>query len=144
MSELKERILLIAKKRLIGQKAMEKECGLSSGFINKISDKTGVNSVRKIIETYSINSHWLITGEGEMFAPNQINVINDTIEPKEIEELKKKIDLLEGKCEKLNRENGVLEGRICELAKNNPNTYPSSYSVDVRDPVLHESSEKNR
>jgi len=51
----------------IGQNKFEKNCGLSIGYINKLKGDMKLDTINKIISTYSeLNKDWLMSGEGDM------------------------------------------------------------------------------
>lgn len=67
---LKERILILRKKLKLTQKQLGDSLGITNTAVSKIEN--GENNVTdqiviSICKIYSVNEHWLRTGEGEMF-----------------------------------------------------------------------------
>lgn len=59
----------IAYKRLT-QRRFQASIGVSSAYINSITDGIGADVLRKVsIEYPELNTDWLLTGEGEMLRP---------------------------------------------------------------------------
>ena len=64
---IKERLILFIKSLSIGQGKFEAKCGLSNGYVNNIKRSIQPDKLQKISLQYpSLNTGWLMTGEGEM------------------------------------------------------------------------------
>lgn len=67
MSEIKNRMLHFLEHLEIGQKAFEKNIGISNGYVNNIGKSIGTTILTKIKEKYpELNTDWLLTGNGDM------------------------------------------------------------------------------
>lgn len=58
----------------------QRNCGLSSGFVNNISKGIGTRALLKIESEYpQLNTRWLITGQGQMLSnePQQSSVVQN-------------------------------------------------------------------
>ena len=79
---LKERFLLYLKaNKLNGNlRAVERMIGLSNGAIDKLSDATRKSTINRISIAFpDLNTQWLITGLGDMFAGNDDKNINNEV-----------------------------------------------------------------
>lgn len=64
---VKERLIMFIKSLGIGQGAFEKAVGLSNGYVNNIRKSIQPDKIQKIALCYpTLNTGWLLTGEGEM------------------------------------------------------------------------------
>ena len=77
---IKERFKeFIAYKRLT-QRRFQASIGVSSSYVNGITDGIGAEVLRKLSITYpELNTDWLLTGEGEMLNPPSDNPTNQSI-----------------------------------------------------------------
>ncbi|SMP08857.1 hypothetical protein [Chryseobacterium profundimaris] len=77
-----DRILQIIEYKGITKNKFYKETGLSNGFLDKVKD-IGASKLEYILNTYpEINSHWLVTGKGEML--NSISIVKENTVKKKI------------------------------------------------------------
>lgn len=66
-STVKERLMLFIKHINLSQAKFEKAIGAGNGFVNNISKSIGGDKLQRILcEFPELNTHWLMTGEGEM------------------------------------------------------------------------------
>lgn len=63
---VKERLKFFIKNQNLSVIDFEKSINSSNGYVNSISKSIGIDKLNKIIEIYSINIEWLLTGHGEM------------------------------------------------------------------------------
>ncbi|MGN0318280.1 MAG: hypothetical protein ACI4E1_10165 [Lachnospira sp.] len=122
--EAKDRITALLEYLGMSKHEFERVCGLSNGYVGKISKSIGYKGLEKILEHFpQINKTWLQTGEGEMIKSNtqnstiisgtgniNNNSVNSPIENSifhccndenasvEIENLKKQVEELRDKC----------------------------------------------
>ena len=69
--DAKNRLLEFLKYLNIGQNRFEAHVGISNGYINNNKGSIGTKVLDKISAAYpELNTHWLITGEGEMLKTN--------------------------------------------------------------------------
>ncbi len=64
--------------KVVNGKDFAKKLNVSQSLISDINTnrvKPGVSVIQKLSKQFNINSHWLLTGEGEMF--NNTNITND-------------------------------------------------------------------
>ena len=118
---IKERFKeFIAYKRLT-QRRFQASIGVSSAYINSITDGIGADVLRKVsIEYPELNTDWLLTGEGEMLnsAPssgitqhqNGGSNNSQTLTPGQ-SDVSKFIELLQKKDEQIDRLLTLLERR---------------------------------
>lgn len=58
----------------------ERRIGVYNGFVNQVTDRTGMDKFGKIFSEFpNLNSNWLLTGEGEMLNPTYNATNNGTI-----------------------------------------------------------------
>lgn len=68
---VKERLIIFIKTQNMGQGAFEKKVGLSNGYVNNIRKSIQPDKLQLIARYFpSLNTGWLITGEGEMLKKN--------------------------------------------------------------------------
>ena len=64
----RERLKLYLSSIGISEGNLEKEAGLSTGFVSKVGDSIRTKSLEKILGKFpDLNTSWLLTGEGPMF-----------------------------------------------------------------------------
>lgn len=64
---LKERVVAYCEKKHITVHRFEKECGLSNGYLNRVTKRPSDEKLNAIASSFSdLNIDWLLTGEGEM------------------------------------------------------------------------------
>ena len=65
------------------KKAFAQAIGCSTSMITEIykgRSNVGVSVLQNVVQTYNVSATWLLTGEGEMFTPNQEVEINKSSE----------------------------------------------------------------
>jgi len=68
----KERIIAFLAHKKLSQGKFETAVGLSNGTINNLGEGMTSQSILKILKVYpELNTHWLLTGEGEMLLSNK-------------------------------------------------------------------------
>lgn len=76
--ELKDRIKFFLKESGISQRKFEISIGKSNGYVNNIVKTISVDVLNSIIKAYpELNTEWLMTGEGEMLKPKQLEIKED-------------------------------------------------------------------
>lgn len=92
------------------------QCGLAIGAINSARKRNkglSYDNIAKVLCVYKdLNARWLLTGEGDMLAPETVQSDSDIIQF-----LKNQNKELMGKIEQLNRELGDRDRQISELKK---------------------------
>ena len=64
---VKDRILMIIAHENLTNKAFERKCGLSNGYVNNFPKGVSYTIIEKILSVFpEIDRNWLVTGEGEM------------------------------------------------------------------------------
>lgn len=64
---MKERLLEFIAHLGVSVKEFERSCGRPNGFVNNLRDNMSVKTLGEVSARYpSLNTAWLITGEGEM------------------------------------------------------------------------------
>jgi predicted RNA-binding protein with PIN domain len=112
ISLVKKRLLELCSFLGISPDQFSKNIGKNREYIRKITKEIGSDALRQIYLAYSdVNILWIITGEGEMLLSE---------EKKEGYSLyyEKKVDKLQNEIARLNRENGILEGKLEMLSGN--------------------------
>lgn len=72
MESVKDRLIRFIKEMNLSQSRFEKTVGLSNGYVNNIRVSIQPKTLQKIALTYpSLNTSWLITGDGEMLKTAQ-------------------------------------------------------------------------
>jgi len=80
---IRERTKLFLHSIKKGEKAFEREVGLSNGFISNIGDSIREKSKEKILRAHpELNWDWVLTGNGEMLRDNMQD--NTKVEPKKV------------------------------------------------------------
>lgn len=75
---VKERLIEFLSHEGIGQKRFAESIGMSSGYVNAIRKSIQPDTVHKIAMQYpSLNTGWLLTGEGEMLKSSSPNKIEE-------------------------------------------------------------------
>ena len=75
---VKQRLVAFIKTAGLSQARFEKAVGVSNGYVNNISKGIGAEILQRIIRNYpTLNSSWLITGNGEM-----LNKAEEDVKPK--------------------------------------------------------------
>ena len=70
--EAKDRIMALLEYLDMSKHEFERVCGLSNGYVSKISKSIVYNGLEKILEQFpQVNKNWLLYGEGEMLKPNE-------------------------------------------------------------------------
>lgn len=132
--EAKDRITALLNHLNMTKHEFERVCGLSNGYVSKISKSIGYKGLEKILEHFpQVNKNWILYGEGEMLKSNthnhtiisgtgniNNNSVNSPIENSvfhccndehasaEIEKLKKQVEELRDKCNILSDANKHL------------------------------------
>lgn len=79
----KQRLLIFIKSSGLGQTAFEEKVKMSRGSISNMKDSSGITSkvIEKIKKEYpSLNTAWLLTGEGDMLNEEPIVIEQDLSE----------------------------------------------------------------
>lgn len=64
---VKQRIMKFYKRLGLSQRAFERTCGLSIGYVNNISKGIGAEKMQMILNAFpQLSQQWLLTGEGNM------------------------------------------------------------------------------
>ena len=64
---VKDRLILFINYLNITKSAFEQSIGVYNGFVNQVTNRTGVDKFGKILNKYpQLNKVWLLTGEGQM------------------------------------------------------------------------------
>ena len=64
---VKDRLILFINYLKLTKSAFEQSIEVYNGFVNQVTNRTGVDKLRKILNKYpQLNKDWLLTGEGEM------------------------------------------------------------------------------
>ena len=111
----------IAYKKL-SQRRFQASIGVSSSYINGISDGIGADVLRKVSTMYpELNTDWLLTGEGEMLRSSQGvqnqyggDHNNQSLTMGQTSDSDKLIDLLKKKDEQIDRLIAMLEKKMGE------------------------------
>ena len=80
---VKDRLILFINYLNLTKSAFEQSIGVYNGFVNQVTNRTGVDKFGKILNKYpQLNKTWLLTGEGQMLnfevhnlhliSPNQV------------------------------------------------------------------------
>jgi hypothetical protein len=115
-STVKERIIMFIKSMNIGQGSFEKTVGLSNGYVNNIRKSIQPDKLQLIARCYpSLNTGWLMTGEGEMLKTDSGVKFHD---PKNAPSGKKLIPFYDD----VSSFGGNLPGRSANIESNSPST----------------------
>lgn len=131
MSNIKERVLLIAKHNEISKTDFFKDLGLSYANFKGVQKNSGLNSdtVVTILSKYpDISPEWLVTGNGEMLRQGstvardktdsyQEPVVINEIEHTLIDALQLVISTQEKTIQSLEKQVGLLESEVQKLKK---------------------------
>lgn len=64
---VKDRLILFIDYLKLSKSAFEQSIGVYNGFVNQVTNRTGVDKIGKILNKYpQLNKEWLLTGEGQM------------------------------------------------------------------------------
>ena len=64
---VKDRLILFINYLNLTKSAFEQSIGVYNGFVNQVTNRTGVDKFGKILNKYpQLNKTWLLTGEGQM------------------------------------------------------------------------------
>lgn len=78
---MKERLLEFLHYLGLGQNKFEEKAGLSIGYINKLKGNMKLDTIDRIISTYTeLNKEWLMTGEGNMLKNTNDTQSNELID----------------------------------------------------------------
>lgn len=76
---VKERLIAFIKNRELTQRRFENIIGVSNGYVRNISKGLGAEKMAEIsLHFPELNTHWLLTGEGEMLNKTENAVISKT------------------------------------------------------------------
>jgi transcriptional regulator with XRE-family HTH domain len=117
------RLLRLRKKIGLSQVDMSTSLGISQSNYSKYEMglvSPGYSFLTKLYSKYSVNIHWLLTGEGSMYldqgsgSNNKDRVHEDRIRELEqqISALKKNISLLQAECNELSQKNQKLNSQL--------------------------------
>lgn len=107
---VKTRVKEFADNQNLSISAFEKSISASNGYVNSISKSIGLDKIETILEKYpKLNIEWLLTGNGSMLKPVNIEVVEET---ERIQELKYIINLQKDKITALEAENIELKSKL--------------------------------
>lgn len=117
-SEIKERLIALANELGITIKQLSIDAGKNNEYINKITGSIGSDAIRQIYLKYpSVNIHWLVTGEGDMFQnqskSNQENISFADL----INEYRLDIKELNNQIKELEKQKVELEQQLLQAKK---------------------------
>lgn len=81
------------------QRAFARKCKIAPNTFNRYANgrEPKISYLVPIWETYNVNLHWLITGEGNIYIKNSDNNIKRDEFEKELSSIRDEIDILKGK-----------------------------------------------
>lgn len=82
MEEIGQRLKLIRREKHLTQEGMGKVLGVSKQAVANIEggyNNPSIDFIGKLIQNFSVNANWFITGEGEMFNAPKYEDVKDEI-----------------------------------------------------------------
>ena len=114
---VKQRLIEFIKFNNLSQAKFEKAIGASNGFVNNISKGIGAEKMLSILNVFpTLNSVWLLTGEGEMLKSDTEKPTTEVLHLKELvktqaETIASQKLLIETLLEKIERLQRAVEGK---------------------------------
>lgn len=72
MSEIKNRLKQYLSIKHLSVRGFERLCDLGNGVLSQLGKSTSESTWKKIERNSDLNINWLLTGEGEMYTPDQL------------------------------------------------------------------------